>query len=237
MCRFRSGIILKTRVVVAQGADDSHTNLLEELGIEDTNENAMRKFVRVELIPPNGEWWTDPDTWEPNVDQDILPEWFETDRERYIEEFRSAVKDWWNNHVFVDKKIDELTSGYYRLKRCEVKRILKDVKLMLDNSTVQEMWDNSTVQKMLGNSTVQKMLGNSTVQEMWDNSTVLKMLGNSTVQKMLDNSTVQKMWGNSTVQEMWDNSIARDNAHGVIRISSGTRLNTVVHENKEASNE
>lgn len=55
MCQFKSGIILKTRCVVAQGADDSHTTLLEELNIEDTRENAMRKFVRVELVPPRGE--------------------------------------------------------------------------------------------------------------------------------------------------------------------------------------
>ena len=237
MCRFRSGLIFKNRVVVAQGSDDSHTNLLEELQIEDSIQNAMTKFVRVELVPPNDEWWTNPDTWEANVDQDILPEWFENDREKYIENFRHAVKEWWEEHVLVDKKIDELTIGYYRLKRCEVKRTLKDVQLMLDDSTVQEMLDDSTVQDMFGNSTVQEMWDNSTVQKMWDNSTVQEMLGNSTVQKMLGNSTVQKMFGNSTVQKMLDDSIARDNAHGVIRISSETRLNKVVHENREVPNE
>ena len=130
MCRFRSGIILKTRCVVAQGSDDSHTALLEELNIDDTRENAMRKFVRVELVPPNDEWWTDPDTWETNVDQDIVPEWFEIDREKYIEVFKKAVKEWWKIHILVDKKIDELNNGYYRLKRCEVKRLCKDVQVM-----------------------------------------------------------------------------------------------------------
>ena len=215
MCRFKSGIILKTRCVIAEGADDSHSNLLESLGIEDTRENAMRKFVRVELTPVNDEWWTNPDTWEISVDQDIVPDWFDIDREKYFEEFRNAVKVWWQEHVRVDQKIDELSSGYYRLKRCEVKKLLNDVQAMLDNSTVQKMLDNSTVQKMLdnstvqkmlGNSTVQAMLGNSTVQAMLDNSTVQEMWGNSTVQKMCDNSTVQEMWGNSTVQKMLGNS-------------------------------
>ena len=251
MCRFRSGIILKTRCVVAQGSSDSHTDLLEELGIEDTTQNAMTKFVRAELIPPNDEWWTNPDTWEINIDQDITPDWFEEDKERYITEFRESVKAWWEAHVLVDKKIDELSSGYYRLKRCEVKRTLKEVQLMLDNSTVQEMWDNSTVQEMWGNSTVQNMLnnstvqlmcgnstvqlmcGNSTVQEMWDNSTVQEMLDNSTVQEMLDNSTVQNMCGNSIVQNMCGNSLAKDYTNNTIHISSESSLKPMIHENKE----
>ena len=165
MCQFKSGIILKTRCVVAQGVDDRHTTLLEELNIKDTRENAMRKFVRVELVPPKGEWWTNPDTWETNIDQDIVPEWFEIDKDKYLDDFRKSVKEWWDVHVLVDKKIEELSNGYYRLKRCEVKKLLKDVQVMLGNSTVQEMWGNSTVQVMLGNSTVQEMWGNSIARD------------------------------------------------------------------------
>lgn len=161
MCRFRSGLILKNRIVVAQGANDSHSDLLDELGIEDTIENAIRKFVRTELVPPDGEWWTDPDTWKVNVDQDITPEWFELDKDKYIDDFRAAVKEWWKDHVLVDKKIDELSSGYYRLKRCEVKKLLKDVQVMCDSSTVREMRDSSTVQEMRGSSTVRRMYDSS----------------------------------------------------------------------------
>ena len=233
MCQFKSGIILKTRCVVAQGADDSHTALLEELNIDDTRENAMRKFVRVELVPPKGEWWTDPETWKINVDQDIVPDWFETDREKYLDEFRKAVKEWWNTHVLVDQKIDELRSGYYRLKRCEVKKLLKDVQVLLDSSTVQEMYDSSTVQKMYDSSTVQKMLDSSTVQKMLDSSTVQKMYGSSTVQKMLDSSTVQEMYDSSTVQEMLDSSIARDYKSRKRKVMVGPDLEVVKSSNKD----
>ena len=216
MCRFKSGLILKNRCVIAEGANDSHIDLLESLGIEDNIENAMRVFVRVELLPPNEEWWTDPDTWNENVDQDILPEWFENDKDRYFDEFRKAVKDWWKEHVRIDEKIEELSSGYYRLKRCKVKNMLKDVKAMLDNSTVQYMWDNSTVQYM------------------WDNSTVQNMRGNSTVQNMRGNSTVQNMRDNSTVQNMRGNSIARDSKNKKIKISSECDYKIVKEENKKS---
>ena len=165
MCRFKSGIILKTRCVIAQGADESHSALLEGLEIKDTAENAMTKFVRAELLPPDGEWWTNPDTWEVHIDQDILPEWFETDREKYINDFRSAVKDWWEKYVLVDKEIDVLSNGYYRLKRCQVKKLMNDVMVLLDSSTVQDMWDSSTVQMMRDSSTVQNM---------WDSSIIAR---------------------------------------------------------------
>ena len=49
MCRFKSGLILKDRVFVPNG--DSHTDMLEELEIEDTERNASNLFVRAELYP------------------------------------------------------------------------------------------------------------------------------------------------------------------------------------------
>ena len=165
MCRFKSGIILKNKNVIAQGENNSHSDLLEKIRIEDTTENAMRVFVRAELIPPNNEWWTDVDTWKFNVDQDIVPDWFETDKKKYEQLFREDVKTWCNEHVLIDKKIYELSKGYYMLKRCEVKKLCKDVTAMCDNSTVTEMCGNSTVTEMCGNSTVTAMWGNSTARD------------------------------------------------------------------------
>ncbi len=190
MCKFKSGIILKSRSYIAEGYDDSHTNLLEKLNIEDTRENAMRKFVRVELIPNNNEWWTNPITWKINIDQDILPDWFEEDKEKYLKEFRERVTDWWNKHVFVDKTIKKLESGYYRLKRCKIGQLLNGAEVILNNSTVQEMHGNSIVYGMYDNSTVQKMYDNSTVQTMYNNSIVQTMYIDSVVQRMYDNSII-----------------------------------------------
>ena len=206
MCRFKSGIIFKTRCVVAPGENDSHGDLLRELNIEDTYANAFRMFVRAELVPEDNEWWTDPDGWKYVVDQDVTPDWYDIDPGKYEEEFRQSVKAWWSEHVLVDKKIDELNDGYYRLKRCEVKKLLNDVKVYLDDSTVGKMWDNSTVKEMGNNSTVKEMWDNSTVKEMWGSSTVERMFGNSTVERMGNNSTVKEMFGNSTVRKMCDNS-------------------------------
>ena len=156
MCRFKSGIILKNKTVIAEGGNDSHSDLLETLGIEDDYTGATKKFVRVELVPENNEWWISPEehpeNWTFIADQDIVPEWF--DKETYEKEFRAAVCAWWNNHVMVDQKIETLSSGHYRLKRCEVKQLLNDVQVMCDSSTVQRMYGSSTVQKMYGSSMI-----------------------------------------------------------------------------------
>ena len=203
MCRDRSGIILKHKIVIAQGANNSHSDLLDELGIEDNYLNASKTFVRAELIPKNDEWWRnpaeEPEKWIFCVDQDITPDWF--DREEHEKLFREAVADWWKEHVLVDQKIEELSSGYYKLKRCEAKKLLGDVTVLLDSSQVGIMWDSSQVGTMRDNSQVSTMRESSQVDTMW---------GSSQVGTMWDSSQVGTMRERSQVGIMWDSSTARD---------------------------
>lgn len=41
MCRFKSGIILKNRVVLAPKGNESHTDLLESIDMEDTTSKEL----------------------------------------------------------------------------------------------------------------------------------------------------------------------------------------------------
>ena len=94
MCKFKSGIILKNKVVLTPEGNESRSDLLESLGIEDNRFNAETKFVRVELLPKDNNKATDISEWTYKVDQDILPDWYEADPEKYKAEFRGAVKDY-----------------------------------------------------------------------------------------------------------------------------------------------
>ena len=255
MCRFKSGIILKNKVVVAPGENDSHSDLLESLGINDDFFGATNVFVRAELVPVNDEWWIDPaeepNKWRFIVDQDMRPEWF--DESEHEKVFREAVCGWWKERVLIDQKLEDLSSGYYRLKRCEVKKLLNDVKVLLDNSKVGKMLGSSQVGKMLGSSKVGKMLGSSQVGEMrdssqvgemWDSSQVGKMLGSSQVGEMwgssqvgemLGSSQVGEMLGSSQVGEMWGRSTARDFKNWPkvkIWVSPEGTFEMVAHQNK-----
>ena len=105
MCRFKSGIIFKGRVVLAPDGNESHSDLLEKLGVEDNTMGAMTRFVRAELLPKDDNKATPVEEWRFNVDQDMTPEWFDEDRGRYEQEFRDAVKEYMKDKV-------EIIAGY-----------------------------------------------------------------------------------------------------------------------------
>ena len=92
MCKFKSGIILKNKVVLTPEGNESHSDLLESLGIADTHMNASKTFVRAELIPKDDDKMSDVKDWRYKVDQDIVPDWYEKDPDRYEQEFRNAVE-------------------------------------------------------------------------------------------------------------------------------------------------
>jgi len=99
MCQFKSGIILKNKIELAPEGNESHSDLLESLGIEDTHMNATKTFVRAELIPEDDNKYSDINEWKYRVDQDIVPDWYEEDPDRYEQEFRDAVKEYMKEYM------------------------------------------------------------------------------------------------------------------------------------------
>ena len=167
MCKLKSGLILKDRVFIPEY--DSHSDMLEELKIKDTKANAERLFVRAELSPKDGDVFSPVDTWEFNVDQDIVPEWFvkEVDKERMV----TAVKEWANTHIFVGVNNLKIESGKgYYLKDC------KDVSVI--NASVTA-WGSSSV-KAWGSSSVKAYDSSSVTAydspsvKAWSSSTIIK---------------------------------------------------------------
>ena len=118
MCKFKSGIITKNGVTLAPMYNDSHSTLLESMGIVDNQVNAMRMFVRAELVPPNNDKTISVKRWKYIVDQDIVPNWYEEDPKRYEAEMREAVEEWMEAYfaVICGKscvKIKEDENGVY----------------------------------------------------------------------------------------------------------------------------
>ena len=153
MCQFKSGIILKNKVVLAPEGNDSHSDLLESLGIEDDRMNAMKVFVRAELLPPNGNKAVPVDEWNFNVDQDITPDWFDKDRGKYETEFRDAVKEYMKDKIISicgyawNKVVDGNLTYYFMdgyLDRCEFGKTNN-----YTDSNVRNMITNSDLAKNL----------------------------------------------------------------------------------------
>lgn len=98
MCNFMSGIITRKGVTLTPIYNFSHSNLLRKMNIEDNHMNASKVFVRAELIPHNNDKTTDVSKWKYKVDQDIVPDWYEEDPERYENEFREEVSEFMKEH-------------------------------------------------------------------------------------------------------------------------------------------
>ena len=210
MCRFKSAIILKDRVFITDV--DSHTELLEQLKIADTRENAEKLFVRAELYPENNDVFSNINNWVFNVDQDILPEWFvrEYDKQRMAE----AVKKWAVNHIYIDQENIEVSETTAYLKNCKNVYAYDNSKVYAYGNSKVYAYDNSKV----------TAYGNSKVYAC-DNSTV-EACGNSKV-TAYDNSKVYAC-DNSKVYA-YDNSkvYAYDNSTVVITAYSSNKKENI----------
>lgn len=154
MCRFKSAIIFKNRVVLAPTYNDSHSDMLERLGVEDNTLNATKMFVRAELIPPHNNKAEKVSEWKFHVDQDITPDWFDEDRSKYEEEMREAVQAWVDDHVFTAAgetwiAIKEDEKGTYYL----LDRVLPSMEFGSTNN-----YKESNIRKYLAESDLAKKL-------------------------------------------------------------------------------
>ncbi len=181
MCQLKSAIILKDRVFVPDY--DSHQKMLEELGIEDTRENASRVFVRAELLPPNGDVFTDIATWTYRVDQDILPDWYveEYDKSRMVD----AVKVWAQDriHIGVDGLVINSGAGHY-IKDCH------DVVI----------GGSASVKYICGSASVKCIDGSASVECIGDSASVESIGASALVEYICDSVSVQCIDGSASVE-------------------------------------
>ena len=200
MCRFKSGLILKDRVFVPDG--DSHTDMLEELEIEDTERNASNLFVRAELYPEDDDIFSDIDTWKFKVDQDILPSWFvsEYDEQR----MRNAVKEWAKDHIFMGRVNLEFKSrtGLY-FKNCRGIKLRGNSKACFYGDSVVELFDHSNAE--LWEDSQAKLYDNSQA-ELYENS-----------KAYLYGDSQAEFWGNSKAT-LYNNSKARAYGNNIVKL-------------------
>ena len=204
MCKLKSAIILKDRIFMPDY--DSHSKMLEELGITDDYINASKVFVRAELSPADGDVFSNIDSWEFSVDQDITPEWF--DEKDCAERMRNTVKEWAKTHIFIGQNELKISHGEnIFIKDC------KNVDIC-GNTTVENVCGNTTVENVCGNTTVEYICGKATVEYIYDSATVKNVYGSATVKYIYDNATVISSpyykWNKSDSLIIADNATFKD---------------------------
>ena len=139
MCQLKSVLILKDRVFCPDY--DSHDEMLRELGIKDTRENAERLFVRAEITPDDIAIYSPVSAWKYCVDQDIIPDWYvaEVDEARA----RKAVEEWANVHVF-NEGYHEAKNGRYILFGSASAKLYDTASAKLFGSASAELYDSAS---------------------------------------------------------------------------------------------
>ena len=140
MCKFKSCLILKDRVYVPD--HDIHEIMLEELNIKDTFENAASIFVRAEILPEDGDIFSDVTGWTMHVDQDILPDWYvpEIDESRA----KSDVAEWIENHTISEGE-QEVRDGTWIAHGSATVRAYGRAKVAAYDSTTVKAYDSAEV--------------------------------------------------------------------------------------------
>ena len=156
MCHMKSCLVLKNRVFCP--AYDSHQDMLKELDIEDNEVNAMKTFVRVELIPPEAtsdylddKYFTSLQAplseWKLVVDQDILPDWWEP--AIYRPAIEEEVQKWLDKYVLINQKEKTIVgNGYkdrYYLYNCEYIFLIDTNSVMKNCSAIRCEGGNSII--------------------------------------------------------------------------------------------
>ena len=196
MCQLKSCLVLKDRVFCPDY--NSHQQMLEELGIEDDYLHASKTFVRVEFTPPdNTKSLIEPlGRWTLEVDQDIVPEWWDekADRQR-VEE---AIEIWRKGHVYTEGKHIVTTGTVYAYGDTEV-QVYNDATVTAYDSTIVKAYGNAKVYAF-GKTTVETV--SNVPVEAYGDATV-KAYGNTKVEAF--DRVIVKAYSNATV-DAYDNA-------------------------------
>ena len=209
MCKLKSSIILKDRIFIPDY--DSHSQMLDELGIEDTEKNAETKFIRAELYPEDGDVFSPVDEWVYKAEQDILPDWYVASYDE--QRVREAVKEWADKHIHIGKKNFSVNGGTHYFKNCENVTLCGDSTATLYGNSTATLCNNSKA-TLRDNSTA-TLHGNSTAT-LWDNSTAT-LWDNSTAtlcnnsKATLCNNSKATLWGNGTAIAPNYSSVPKEN--------------------------
>lgn len=229
MCKLKSAIILKNRIFMPDY--DSHSQMLEELGIKDSYLNASKTFVRAELSPDNGDPFSDIDKWALSVDQDITPDWF--DVEDCEARMREAVKEWAKTHIYIGVAHLTISSGEnYYIKDCH------DV-VVCGSAKIQYVYGSATIQYVCGSATIQYVYDSATIRYVGDSATIWRVYDSATIQNVCGFATVTSSdifdWKNSGSVILCDNATFRDCKTKTIYQAGDWKLISVVEERGDES--
>ena len=153
MCKLKSAIILKDSIFIPDY--DSHTQMLEELGIKDTKANAEKLFIRAELYPANGDVFSPIENWVFKVDQDITPEWYVENYDK--ERMYNAVKKWAKDRIHIGVDGLKINAGAnHFIKDCKNVEVCgsASIKFVSGSASINKVYDSASINEVSGSAII-----------------------------------------------------------------------------------
>ena len=214
MCKMKSAIILKDRIFIPDY--DGHSDMLKELGIEDTEKNAAMLFVRAELSPKNGDVFTPIDEWIFEVDQDIKPDWFveSYEKERMIQ----AVKEWAKNRIHIGIDGLEINSGAnHYIKDCKNVEIYGSASIsrVYGSATISYVYGSASISRVYGSASISYVYGNASISDVYDSASISyvygsasisDVYGSATISRVYDSASISYVYGNASISYVYDSA-------------------------------
>ena len=171
MCNLKSAIILKDSIFIPDY--DSHTQMLEELGIKDTRANAEKLFIRAELYPANGDVFSPIENWVFNVDQDITPEWYVENYDK--ERMYNAVKKWAKDRIHIGVDGLKINAG--------ANHFIKDCKNV----------------EVYGSASINRVYGSASINKVCDSASIKYVCGSASIKYVCDSASINEVYGSAII--------------------------------------
>ena len=110
MCKPASFVLTKTRAYWSEDGD-SHEDIISEHSLHADGPRGPN-IVHVEVVPQEENYAAPLDQWQYNVDQDVLPDWYDADAAESMA--RAALQKWAKQHIIRDH-LDEVRDGQTRI--------------------------------------------------------------------------------------------------------------------------
>lgn len=196
-------IITKNNYIIDYTCSKSHLVLMMENDLP----NDKNESVKITLTTKDNKWWSGADTWDFNIDQDIIPAWYTDKADEYKTNLIAKIKHWQKQHVRIGKNIDEISDGYCILENCHVHKITKKAKVELHGNThVDEICDHVYITVMCDESTIDIASGQSYIKDMYDMSKILLAKDHVVISKMYNFSIIEKTEIQIIIGTMYDSS-------------------------------
>ena len=171
MCKLKSAIILKDSIFIPDY--DSHTQMLEELGIKDTKANAEKLFIRAELYPANGDVFSPIENWVFKVDQDITPEWYVENYDK--ERMYNAVKKWAKDRIHIGVDGLKINAGAnHFIKDCKNVEVCgsASIKYVCDSASINKVCGSASINCVYGSASINKVFGSASIKYVCDSAII-----------------------------------------------------------------